>query len=87
MPTMVMKHYFCKYPDGSIHVDNFVGSYQGQHHVHTAKSFAKWRTLVDATSVQELKSTQRAACGCGLHPGQVREYDGRIWDNPVFGED
>jgi len=71
-----MKFYCQKQPDGTIHVQNAVMGHLGQHHVHTAAEFAAWRKGVGA---KYLKLADAKACGCGLEPGQVREYDGKVW--------
>lgn len=74
-----MHHDAARLPDGSVHVQNWIsgmGGGLGQHHVHTAEDFAAWAKDIDP---KYLKITDRKACGCGLTPGQTREYDGKVW--------
>ena len=76
-----MHHDAVRLPDGTVHVQNWIaGMYGGlgQHHVHTAAEFAAWRNCVAA---KYLKLTDAKHCGCGLAPGQTREYDGKIWNS------
>lgn len=68
-----------KRPDGNYHVQNSVGGKLGQHHVHTAESFEKWRKPSDEITIMD-----DGPCHCGLSPGQVRNHDGKIWTNPKF---
>jgi len=63
-------------PDGSVHVQNYVGAYRGQHHVHSKESFERWRKEAGV----EVKVT-KGNCDCGLKPGDCREYDGYVWHN------
>ena len=71
-------------PEGTIHVQNYIGGLRGQHHVHTPESFERWRrNLGDEEGVTIHEG--EGPCSCGLtEPGQVREYDGREWFNPRF---
>jgi len=74
-----MRHTAARLPDGSVHVQNYLpGIYGGlgQHHVHTAENFAAWSKDIDP---KYLKVADAKACGCGLEPGQTREYDGKVW--------
>ena len=67
-------------PDGNCHVQNMVGGYLGQHHVHTEAGFEKWKKGV---SEEDLRIA-RGRCSCGLKPSQVREYDGKVWQSNDF---
>lgn len=67
---MRMIHYVYRLPDGTIHVQNAVGGFLGQHHAHTAESFAKWRKGVDVACIEEIGGT--GDC-CDLKPGEVQE--------------
>jgi len=82
--TMTLKiemHFFAtETPDGLIHVQNYVGAYRGQHHVHTRESFERWQRETGA-SVEEIR---KGECNCGLKAGDVKEYDGYKWHNEKF---
>jgi hypothetical protein len=71
--------YAVETPDGNIHVQNYVGIYRGQHHVHSKKGFKKWLRENDL-KVDVVKGK----CDCGLKPGDIKEYDGVVWHNPRF---
>jgi hypothetical protein len=75
-----MRFYVHEDLDGNYHVQNFVGGYLGQHHVHSPASFESWRDGV------EIEMLDPAPCDCGLNPGDVREYDGRVWHNDEFDD-
>ena len=80
-----MRFYVWRNRDGSIHVQNvvyFLGVRYGQHHVHTEEGFRRW--LEKAGVKPEQLVFLDGECGCGLKPGDVREYDGRVWHNPEF---
>ena len=76
-----MTHHATFCPDGTVHVQNFVAWMSGQHHVHSKASYLRWKEETKSAA-EEAKGT----CNCGLKPGQVREYDGRVWSNPRFGD-
>ena len=65
-------------PDGLYHVQNVVAGVSGQHHVHTAESFARWRKPGDDVRMDE------GECGCGLGVGDVRDHTGKVWHNEDF---
>ena len=65
-----MYHYCTREKDGTIHVQNAVGPYMGQHHVHTAADFETWCKQVDDDVIKWLKNT--APCDCGLKPGEAK---------------
>lgn len=75
-----MEHYVSREPDGTVHVQNAVGPYLGQHHVHTPEDFERWMEgrpdlgigPVDPTNLHDV---QAGPCQCGLKAGEMR--DGR----------
>ena len=69
-------------PDGLFHVQNWVGPFRGQHHVHTAKGLKNWMRKADINK-KHLR-IRKGECNCGLKPGDVREYDGQVWHNNDF---
>lgn len=73
---------FCttKTPDGLYHVQNYVGGYRGQHHVHNEKSFNSWKKNIDETSITIMTGT----CDCDMTSGDVKEYNGHRWYNDRF---
>ena len=75
-----MEHYVTEAPNGTVHVQNVIGGLPGQHHVHTPASFKRWCE----TTHPKIAETAKGECGCGLTPGQVREYDGGVWFNDRF---
>lgn len=64
-----MTFYCTREADGTIHVQNAVLGYLGQHHVHTPEDFQKWSRTVDPGRIVWLKASP---CECGLHAGAVR---------------
>ena len=59
-----MFHYCVKQPDGTIHVTNMVGPYEGQHHIHTGRrSFNYWARNVEAAKIKWMKTTKPCTCG------------------------
>jgi hypothetical protein len=74
-----MYFYAVECPDGTVHVQNYVGPYRGQHHVHSKESFERWRRE-NGLEVKVVKGE----CNCGLKPGDVKEYDGNVWHNPKW---
>ena len=80
---LTMHFYATKTPDGLYHVQNFVAGLKGQHHVHNEASFQKWKAQIDPKNL----TISEGECKCGLtQSGQVREYDGREWQNDRFEE-
>ncbi len=79
-----MTFYATTTPDGNVHVQNAVMGLMGQHHVHTRAGFLKWKRQVRKEDLRTEKS--RSPCGCGLKPGQVREYDGKTWESDRWGD-
>lgn len=69
--------------DGLLHVQNVVKGHDGQHHVHGKGGFKKWQR--ECAKEIAISITQ-GDCACGLAAGQVKEIDGRIWNNPHFEE-
>ena len=67
-----MRFYVSKSPDGLYHVQNAVGGYLGQHHVHTKASFESWSK--DMENIEMLDGP----CDCGLTAGQVRDHNGNV---------
>ena len=76
-----MRHYVGVTPDGLYHVQNMVGPYFGQHHVHTEKGYITWKKKIDKKYIH---FEEADFCVCGLQPGYVKEYDGRVWFNEKF---
>jgi len=76
-----MRFYVHEDPDGNYHVQNAVAGHLGQHHVHSKASFESWKGQIKK---QDLEMLDSAPCDCGLRPGDVREYDGRVWHNEKF---
>lgn len=71
--SMTMHFYVSQDSDGSIHVTNMVGAYEGQHHVHTPEDFENWKEGISEKNIHWLKLEAGAEnCGCGLKPGEVR---------------
>jgi len=66
-----MHFYVTRTPDGNIHVQNAVGPYMGQHHVHTRKDFAIWKADIPKGQLHDHGRIE--PCDCGLAPGEVRE--------------
>jgi len=81
MMGISMSFYATETPDGNVHVQNAVMGMLGQHHVHTQGSYARWKREPKVT-VKASKGT----CDCGLKPGDVREYDGKVWHSDKFGK-
>lgn len=76
-----MRHYVALTPDGMYHVQNIVGTMIGQHHVHTEQGYMKWKKGIDK---KYLRIENAEFCPCGLEPGYVKEYDGRVWLNEKY---
>jgi hypothetical protein len=66
------------------HVQNILMGHDGQHHVHTKESFAKWKKNVDSKDIHISKT--KAQCDCGLMPGDVRDHEGHVSHNDRFGD-
>ena len=64
-----MTFYCTREPDGTVHVQNAVMGYLGQHHVHSPEDFERWKTGISKSHVVWLDA---APCDCGLKPGEVR---------------
>ena len=71
-----------KTPDGLLHVQNYVGAYRGQHHVHTESGYREWLKINNMRE-SDLE-VREAKCDCGLQPSQVQEYDGKVWTSNDF---
>lgn len=76
-----MHHFATIYDNGTVHVQNCVAGMDGQHHVHTLKGYRKWKKDVGGRNAIDTKAKPGAMCDCGLAPGQMREYDGKVWEN------
>ena len=72
VPKIDMRFFATECPDGTIHVQNIVAGYKGQHHVHSKESFERWRKGKDVV-------IEKGTCDCGLKAGDCREYDGHVW--------
>lgn len=70
-----MYFYVHKDPNGLYHIQNAVGPYLGQHHVHTKESFEEWREKVPAEQIEMMDD---GLCDCGLSAGQVRSHTGTV---------
>lgn len=66
VPSFQMRFYATRESDGTVHVQNAVGGFLGQHHVHTAEEFKQWSKDEEITW---LKNT--SPCDCGLKPGEA----------------
>ncbi len=69
---MMMTFYTSQDREGNIHVQNAAAGALGQHHVHSPAGFARWRKPGD--SIQDVGGH----CDCGLIPGQVKGYEGKV---------
>jgi hypothetical protein len=79
--VFTMHHYASRTSDGLYHVQNMLGPYPGQHHVHTEKGYIQWSKKVDK---KYLHLEDAESCPCGLKPGYVREHEGRVRLNSEF---
>lgn len=73
-----MTFYLTVTPDGLYHIQNGVAGLSGQHHVHSAAAFKRWRKPDD-----DIRESQ-GECDCGLGVGDVRDHTGREWHNKEF---
>jgi hypothetical protein len=65
--------------DGSVHVQNLLGGYLGQHFRMTAENFAAWRQMLRTRYGDEVSDpTPGQWCACGLEAGQCRDDKGAI---------
>jgi hypothetical protein len=80
-PIIPMHHYASRTSDGLYHVQNMLGPYAGQHHVHTEKGYREWSKKLNK---RYLHIEDAESCPCGLKPGYVREHDGRVWFKKEF---
>ncbi len=76
-----MRHYVALTPDGQYHVQNVVGAFPGQHHVHSEQGYMKWKRSINRKYLHEEIAE---FCPCGLEPGYVKEHDGRVWLNEEY---
>jgi len=76
-----MHHYVGLTPDGLYHVQNMVGPFEGQHHVHTEAGYRKWKKGIDK---KRIHAGETDSCMCGLEPGYIRDCDGRVWFNEKY---
>ena len=63
-----MTFYCTRERDGTIHVQNAVAGHLGQHHVHNAEDFERWKAAIPESQIVWLDATP---CNCGLKPGEV----------------
>jgi hypothetical protein len=70
MTMFRMTHYVTIETDGTYHVQNAIGGWLGQHHVHTKEDFERWAQNV---SVDDITNLGEAGCTCGLKPGEMKE--------------
>lgn len=64
-----MTFYCTRLPDGTMHVQNAVSGFLGQHHVHHPEEFERWKAGIPEKQMVWLDA---AFCDCGLQPGQVK---------------
>ena len=65
--------------DGSVHVQNLLGGYLGQHFRMTAENFAAWRQMLRTRYGDEVSDpTPGQWCACGLEAGQCRDDKGAV---------
>jgi hypothetical protein len=76
-----MRFYITKTRDGFYHVQNVVGTFFGQHHVHTEKGFKKWSRNI---SKKNLIKQGNGSCDCCLSAGEVKSHDGHVTFNSNF---
>lgn len=67
-----MTFYCTREADGTVHVQNAVMGYLGQHHVHHPEDFERWKAGISERQVVWLDATP---CDCGLKPGEVRSRE------------
>jgi hypothetical protein len=73
-----MTFYMQTNPDGSIHIQNAVGSMFGQHHVHDEVGLAKWKEGAPEKGIGPVNPndivwlTDVSPCDCGLAIGEMR---------------
>lgn len=67
-----MNFYCTREADGTIHVQNAVMGTMGQHHVHTAEDFERWKADIELGSIQWLTHEGLGPCECGLRAGETR---------------
>ena len=82
MYRLQMRFYVFQTPDGNYHVQNMVGGYEGQHHVHSPQSFDKWSKEI--AGLGNIEMLDPASCDCGLVPGDIRGHTGKIQHNAEF---
>lgn len=68
--------------EGFYHVTNVVNGMRGQHHVHTKKSYEKWKSEGNITDDRIIIG--KGTCDCGMKPGDVEEFNGRKWHSDRF---
>lgn len=87
---MSMRHEVRYGPDNTVHVQNIaIMGFMvagGQHHVYSKQGFDNWvkRSGIRKEDIHPVKTSGALPCGCGLKPGDVREYDGHVWHNGRF---
>lgn len=67
----MMTHYVQRC-GGLIHISNMVGPYSGQHHVHDAISFRRWKKNVDPKNINTIALAKCKPCDCGLAAGESK---------------
>jgi len=73
--AMEMSFYCTREADGTIHVQNAVMGFLGQHHVHTPEDFERWRRAgYQPVPDRLIHWLEAAPCRCGLAPGEVRQH-------------
>lgn len=66
MPEAMFKMRFIampgpKAPDGlpTVHVQNFIGIYKGQHHIHSLQGYNEWLKLTDPDNTADIATASR----------------------------
>jgi len=77
-----MKFYVTITPDGLYHVQNYIGGYRGQHHVHSKHGFDNWVNIAEINKDDLVIA--KGMCCCKLKAGDIREFDGYLWHNERF---
>ncbi len=62
-----MTFYCTRAPDSTVHVQNAVLGFLGQHHVHSPEDFERWKVGIPESRIVWLAA---APCDCGLKPGE-----------------
>jgi len=84
MMNITPKFYVWKNSDGLYHIQNYIGMYKGQHHIHNEDSYKQWMENLNKIERSNMVM-MRGTCECGHNKsGIIEEYDGRVWFNNKF---